>query len=253
MGKETRSAIIQLAREFLRRGEDLSVKNLVKRLGISKPAFYYHFRNKNELLSALGEPPSAAKTNRQRILEAALEAFATRGYTAASLDEIARDAGMTKSNIYWHFNSKEDLLRAVVAEHLAPGLRQWLTDHCDLSDGELVRRLLSFLDNYLHSRPALVRIAFVEAHRFPREVLKVLRTIVQEVVDILDETIQDQVKKGTWREVDPAAAAGMLVLPLMVHTLLQGLEGDFPELAAESEGTLAAMASIFLDGVRLRA
>lgn len=50
-----------------------------------------------------------------RILDAALASFATRGYEVASLDAIAAELGLTKQAILYWFPSKEVLLEAVVA------------------------------------------------------------------------------------------------------------------------------------------
>jgi TetR/AcrR family acrAB operon transcriptional repressor len=61
---------------------------------------------------------------RSRILEAAGQVFARKGFRAASLDEVAAAAGLTKGAIYWHFRSKNDLFFALVEarfqEHTAP-------------------------------------------------------------------------------------------------------------------------------------
>lgn len=51
---------------------------------------------------------------RERILAAAAEAFAVSGYDAASLEEIAASAGITKAVIYDHFASKEELHRSLL-------------------------------------------------------------------------------------------------------------------------------------------
>ena len=57
-----------------------------------------------------GAPPA--------LLEAAFRVFALRGYRASRLEEVAAEAGLTKGAIYYHFDSKEDLLRrAVQARH----------------------------------------------------------------------------------------------------------------------------------------
>jgi AcrR family transcriptional regulator len=47
-------------------------------------------------------------------MEAAFQVFATRGYRAARLEDVAEVAGMTKGAIYYHFSGKEDLLRQAV-------------------------------------------------------------------------------------------------------------------------------------------
>lgn len=51
---------------------------------------------------------------RERILAAAGHVFACKGFQAATLDEIAASAGMTKGAIYWHFRSKNDLFFALL-------------------------------------------------------------------------------------------------------------------------------------------
>ena len=50
---------------------------------------------------------------RALLLDAAEEVFAEKGFTSASLDDIARTAGYTKGAIYKHFTTKEDLFLAV--------------------------------------------------------------------------------------------------------------------------------------------
>ncbi|HET8706129.1 MAG TPA: helix-turn-helix domain-containing protein, partial [Pseudomonadales bacterium] len=50
----------------------------------------------------------------QSILAAAEELFAFRGYKAASLNEVAKLAGMSKANIFHHFGSKQELYLAVL-------------------------------------------------------------------------------------------------------------------------------------------
>lgn len=50
---------------------------------------------------------------RSVLLDAAEEVFAEKGFTPATLDDIARAAGYTKGAIYKHFDTKEDLFLAV--------------------------------------------------------------------------------------------------------------------------------------------
>ncbi|MDT5079204.1 MAG: hypothetical protein QOJ80_3841 [Mycobacterium sp.] len=50
---------------------------------------------------------------RALLLDAAEEVFAEKGFTAATLDDIAHSAGYTKGAIYKHFSTKEDLFLAV--------------------------------------------------------------------------------------------------------------------------------------------
>jgi len=58
-----------------------------------------------------------AETRRQ-LLDAAATVFARRGFAAASLDEVAEEAGLTKGAVYSNFESKQDLFDAVQQERL---------------------------------------------------------------------------------------------------------------------------------------
>jgi AcrR family transcriptional regulator len=87
------------------------------------------------------KPRADAQRNRDRVLEAAKEAF-TRSGADASLDDIAKQAGVGAGTLYRHFPSREELLEAVYrteveklaaaerkfAETMAPleALRSWM-------------------------------------------------------------------------------------------------------------------------------
>ena len=58
--------------------------------------------------------PRVPEQTRQRILDAAYVLFRRRGYTRASMDEIAAATAVTKRTLYYHFESKDALLAAVL-------------------------------------------------------------------------------------------------------------------------------------------
>jgi len=58
------------------------------------------------------------RSSRERLLEAAAKVFAERGYQAASVDEIAAAAGLSKGAVYWNFSSKDELFHALLEERI---------------------------------------------------------------------------------------------------------------------------------------
>jgi len=56
---------------------------------------------------------------RERIQSIALELFAEQGYEKTSLREIAERLGVTKAALYYHFKSKEDIVRSFVEDYRA--------------------------------------------------------------------------------------------------------------------------------------
>ena len=55
--------------------------------------------------------------SRERLLDAVERLVGGAGYSSASVDAIAREAGVVKSALYWHFGSKNELLLAAMRHH----------------------------------------------------------------------------------------------------------------------------------------
>ena len=62
-----------------------------------------------------------AAVTRATLLKTALTVFSAKGYSAATLDDVAKAAKMTRGAIYWHFKSKADLYNTLVEEVSARG------------------------------------------------------------------------------------------------------------------------------------
>ncbi|MFF1879258.1 TetR/AcrR family transcriptional regulator [Leifsonia sp. NPDC058230] len=66
-------------------------------------------------------PYAKTAARREQIVDEAYRLFATRGYHASSLRDVAAASGMSQSNLLHHFGSKEELLLAVLARRDALG------------------------------------------------------------------------------------------------------------------------------------
>ena len=94
-----------------------SVPRLAKR-------FLSHFKRGGAIVNSLCSiqtrtvMPRSGRQTRERILEGAYRQFRQKGYTRVSMDEIAAATGVTKRTLYYHFESKDALLAAVLeAQH----------------------------------------------------------------------------------------------------------------------------------------
>jgi AcrR family transcriptional regulator len=63
--------------------------------------------------------------SRERILDAATEIAAERGYEGASIALVSEKCGLPASSIYWHFKNKDDLIAAVIERSFADWLKAW--------------------------------------------------------------------------------------------------------------------------------
>ncbi len=69
--------------------------------------------------------PRNLTSTRQLILDAGFELFFKRGYARVSMDEIAARAGLTKRTLYYHYDSKDELVGAVLQNQNKQTLRQF--------------------------------------------------------------------------------------------------------------------------------
>lgn len=75
--------------------------------------------------------------SRQRILDAATEIAAERGYEGTSIGAVSGKCGLPASSIYWHFKDKDDLIAAVIERSFG----SWLTAWQMPADGEPADRV----------------------------------------------------------------------------------------------------------------
>ncbi len=63
--------------------------------------------------------------SRTRILDAATEIAAERGYEGTSIGAVSTKCGLPASSIYWHFTDKDDLMAAVIERSFGSWLNAW--------------------------------------------------------------------------------------------------------------------------------
>jgi AcrR family transcriptional regulator len=180
-------------------------------------------------------PKNPPPDRRAEILAAALDAFAAKGYTAATNAEIARAAGVTAAALYYYFPSKADLFRAAVSErkeHLMPtvaGLKDQLFDlPPDLVLPQLIMHFKQFLLEERTQR--LLRIVLAEGPRNPEIVQIWSEQAVGPGMQLLTAYLQHQVELGNLRPIDPPVMLLLLQGPLIATVVLKDLVG-VPELA----------------------
>ena len=61
-----------------------------------------------------GKRAQMVEETRGKLIQAARKAFAIKGYAAASMDDLTRDAGLTRGALYHNFGDKKGLLQAVI-------------------------------------------------------------------------------------------------------------------------------------------
>lgn len=148
--------------------------------------------------------------SRQRLIQAAAEAFMEEGYRA-SIDRIAVRAGVARQTVYNHFSSKDDLFSEVA--HLAAGAILVSLD----GEGEALRDSLLRFGTALRQRVigdeglAMFRTLAAEVSRFPELGRAFFDKGPGRTVRRLADFLAHAMDAGTLRRDDPLFAAEMLL------------------------------------------
>jgi len=169
--------------------------------------------------SAAMRKPKDPEANRARIVEAAIDEFAARGFKGASMDAIAARTDTTRALINYYFGSKEKLYIAVL-EQVYAEIREAEArldlDH--LPPAEAVRRIVESTYNYYLEHEGFVRLVVAENQARGRHLRKskAMRTLNRPIIERLARVIARGQAEGLFRDdVDPVemhkaiAALGM--------------------------------------------
>jgi AcrR family transcriptional regulator len=88
--------------------------------------------NESPQTDAVAQDENEQDSGRQRLLEAAEDLFASKGFAATTTREISDRAGLSRGLLYYHFPSKEALFQAFMKERTPLGsIDQFLKDYPD--------------------------------------------------------------------------------------------------------------------------
>ncbi len=141
--------------------------------------------------------------NRKIILNAALEVFAREGFRGATVDEIAKAAGMSKPNLLYYFPKKDDIYRSLLEQLLD----DWLDPLRDLDpEGEPLREIAAYIERKIE----LARDFPMESRLFANEMVRgapiledVLNGDLKALVDGKVTTLKGWMAEGKIAKVDP--------------------------------------------------
>lgn len=172
-----------------------------------------------------GEPKWRRRSDARpgEIVEAALEVFAEKGFAAARLDDIARQAGVSKGALYLYFETKEDIFRAVVREAVAPNLDmvEAMLAQATLPFPDLVRLIFSRIVTVIGASKigAVAKLVIGESRNFP-ELARVWHDeVVSRALAAIAAAIAAAQARGEVRPGDPRFHAFSIMGPVLMGVI----------------------------------
>lgn len=184
-------------------------------------------------------PQSEPQSTEERILEAAVQEFMTKGYAGARTTAIAEAAGVTHAMLHYYFRSKDKLFDRIIESKIGT-LRDIMLS--SLGDPSIplfdkIKNAIESHQDFIAANPELPRFMINEVLNRPDRMPMVIERLKHHtplVVESLQRQIDEYADRGLCRRVD----AGMLMLDIvslnifpfsarpMVNALLGGMMED---------------------------
>jgi TetR/AcrR family transcriptional regulator, fatty acid metabolism regulator protein len=189
-------------------------------------------------MSAQGSRAAAAADKRRQILDAAIGVFATRGFHACRVSDVADEAGVAYGLVYHYFGSKEEILNTLFTERwqiMLDAIAE-IDRQDELSARAKLYRVAGFIiDSYRHE-PDLMKVIIVEvtraANSFGREHLAKIR----EAYDMIGQIVEKAQREGVFKlDISPDFAALMFygaieqLLSGWIFDVIPASEEDFEQ------------------------
>jgi AcrR family transcriptional regulator len=177
-----------------------------------------------------------AAERRAAIVDAAMEEFIVRGFTATRLDDIAKRAGVAKGTIYLHFKDKESMFEELVRTVIVPVVAK--LNALPPPTGSVRDLVEAFASNFLKEvigtrRGDLVRLIVAEGPRFPSVADFYYREVVSRGMAGMRALIELGIARGEIREKNLARYPQILVAPAMIAVIWQSLFARHAPLDAQ--------------------
>ena len=242
----------------LYRPEDVSQVVLIKQCqdkGLSLADIKEHQKQNPTTLSGVPLPKLPAN-RRMQILEAAVKVFPEKGYQKTTIQDIAREAGLSTSAIYQYFSGKEELFLALTerisfldfVEDLSVRLKtKKIIDIEDLRQ-DLIELAEAFLNAHIPNIE-VTRLFFAEARRFPEVGVFYSKNLILPIENYLRQYLEDLIQQDVLPKFEVRLAVhaffGIFLNFILAEEILFGKE----VLAFPTEDRTARLVDMFLHGI----
>ncbi len=191
--------------------------------------------------------PEAREQRRRAILDSAVRVFATHGFSAARIRDIASGAGVAEGTIYLYFEGKDDLLLTAFRDRVSEFVRS--VSEVMAAESPFEERLARFVRTQFESiqaDPPLATVLLLETRQSSQFYRGAVRDVLKEYAQAIDRLLASGVERG-----EVGAGADVALVRRMLIGALEEIELEW--LLGEQTRPLVpqadAFAAIFCRGI----
>jgi AcrR family transcriptional regulator len=179
---------------------------------------------------AISRTPAAPATRQRRkearpqeLIDAALELFVEKGFSATRAEEVAQRAGVSKGTLYLYYPSKEELLKAVIREHLSARIAEVavVADQHKGPMADLLREAFThwWLEVFESPTSGVFKLVITEVRNFPDLADFYQREVIVPAERLIASVVQRGIDSGEFEPFDVPGVVHSLVLPMVMLCL----------------------------------
>lgn len=193
------------------------------------------------------------EVRKAEILDAALSQFAARGFADARMEDVAREARVSKGTVYLYYPTKMALFEALVRRDIGPRV-ETMSGFLKAYDGPLepvLRRVAGLVGGLVDSGqiPIYPKLLVAEAGRFPELVLFYRREVIGVILAALSGVFERAMARGDIQRGDSEILAHLFIAPLLKSVLWSLVFSPTEAVPFKATPYLEAHIDLFMKGL----
>lgn len=185
--------------------------------------------------------PDVSEERKAQIVEAAVAVFSRLGFERARMEDVARESGLSKGTLYLYYESKDELIGALLESVFDWGMRDLKSALAsEGSASERLRKLGGLMSGEIEKFYVLLPVWFEFYAVAARDegVRRFMKSYFEEYREILAEIVHDGIQRGEFRQVDVEEVTVTLVSLFEGVTLLWAFDPKTVPIGSQIEASI---------------
>ncbi|MEL6787281.1 MAG: TetR/AcrR family transcriptional regulator [Cyanobacteria bacterium J06607_15] len=153
------------------------------------------------------QTPQTEADTRTKILKAALQLFAKRGYEGTTTKDLAKSAGVAEGTLFRHFSNKKAILVEVATAGWVDILTDLLTELSEMGSYKAVSQVMRRRMLNMQQNKNLMQVCFIEAQYHPELRESIQSEVISKMTDVAEAFFETAMEKGIYRPMNPKIVA----------------------------------------------
>ena len=151
--------------------------------------------------------PYTEEDTRTKILQAALQLFAKRGFDGTTTKDLAKSAGVAEGTLFRYFANKKAILVEVATAGWVDILTDLLTEFSEMGSYKAVSQVMRRRMLNMRKNSDLMRVCFVEAQYHPELKESIQVEVIDKMSGVAEAFFETAMEKGIYRKMNPKVVA----------------------------------------------